>query len=122
MKSLFTALALLLCTCVHAQTTFNTQSETDEDSRYTYSLRTNKIDSKDLVAAFAEAAGVNVNAKFTGDWTTSDDDGIEYSLDTRRNRLSIEYRGDDPTITQRAKEKVRALKERLDIDTEAPEK
>ncbi len=112
------AIALLLCTCVHAQSSVTSQSEIETDNHYTYSLRTNKIDRKEVVAAFAEAAGVTVHARFTGDWTTSDDDGIAYYLNTRRNRLSIEYRGKQEEVRARARAKVVALQQRLNLNSE----
>lgn len=97
------------------------ETEMDDDTRYTYSLRDSEIDTKELVRAFAEVASVTVNARFTGDWTTADDDGIEYSLDTRRHLIRIDYRGDDATVTERTKEKVRVLRARLRVATDAAE-
>ncbi|CAH1001072.1 hypothetical protein LEM8419_02027 [Neolewinella maritima] len=121
MKTLLITFFLLLCTCVPAQEDSRTQQlESEDGTHYTYSLRTTTVDQADLVQAFAQAAGVTVNARFSGDWTTSDDDGIAYSLDTRRNRLSIDYRGDDAEVMQRAKEKARVLRKRLNIPV-APE-
>ena len=119
MRPILLAFALLLCTCVNAQSGVTAQSEIETKNRYTYSLRTTKIDRKEVVAAFAEAAGITVHARFTGDWTTSDDDGIEYYLNTRRNRLSIEYGGKDEEVSARAKAKVVALQQRLNLDREA---
>ena len=118
MKSLLLLFSLLLCTCVRAQNTFTSQSENEDDTKYYYSLRTNKIDREELVMAFAKAAEVTVNARFSGDWTTSDDEGIEYHLNTRRHRLHIDYQGDDPAVKERAKAKVQDLKRRLGLDAE----
>lgn len=122
----------MLCTCARAQTqneersstvsssARSVQSETDDGTHYSYSLRTNKVEREDILQAFAEAAGTTVSPRFTGDWTTSDDNGIKYSMNTRRNYLSIEYTGDDPEASKIAREKVRQIKRRLDIETDEP--
>ena len=92
-------------------------TETNNGTHYAYTQQDSKVDARDLVRAFAKAAGITVNARFTGDWTTSDDDGIEYSMDTRSSYLSIRYNGEDPTVAERAREKVRELRVSLNLAT-----
>ena len=104
---------------LRAQST--SQSETDDGTHYSYVLKSDAVDRFDLVQAFARASGVPVNPGFSGDWTTSDDDGIEYSLNTRRHFLAIRYHGDDPAAAALARDKAQAIRVDLDLPQDAPE-
>ena len=116
--ALFTLLLLLLGTCVSAQRTV--QSEREDGTHYTYTLQSDAAEKVEMVRAFARASGVTVHPRFSGDWTTTDDDGIEYSLDTRRHLLSVRYRGDDPETAGLARQKARTIREDLRVPEEAP--
>jgi hypothetical protein len=110
-----TLFLLLLSTCVRAQNSKVQIIESETDSGYTFSLRDSKIDRRDLVATFAEVAGVNVHPNFRGDWQSELEEGIKITVDTRRDLLRVRYRGNDPEKVKRAKEKAALIRELLQI-------
>lgn len=87
--------------------------EIDGDTHYSYSLQDNKINARDLIQAYAAVVGQTINGGFSGDWSTY--------LSTRRNRISIDYQGDDVAVRERAKEKAAALRTRLRITPDTSE-
>ncbi len=108
-------------TSTRSSSSSTSETETSDGTHYAYALRGSDIATRDLVQAFASAAAVTVNPHFTGDWTTSDDDGIAYSLDTRRHRISIDYHGDDAAVMERAKEKAQTIRTRLHFTPDTPD-
>ncbi|WP_157974456.1 hypothetical protein [Lewinella sp. IMCC34183] len=118
MKPMLFTFLLLLGTCVSAQR--SAQTELEDGTHYTYTLKSDAVDRFELVQAFARASGVTVHPSFSGDWTTTDSDGIEYSLNTPRHFLAIRYRGDDAATTEVARRKARVIREDLHLPQEAP--
>ena len=117
MRHLLTVLFTLCFTAAYAENSNSntSQNESAGDTHYVYKLRTNKVKTEHLNTTFAEAADISVKATFSGNWSYPDDAGIDYYLNTRRNRLSITYRGEDPHIQDRAKAKAKALNKRLGL-------
>ncbi|WP_116107314.1 hypothetical protein [Lewinella sp. IMCC34191] len=121
MRSLLLTCALLLSAVAFSQNKSLYQTEVEMGDRYEYTLRTNTIKTKKLVAAFAEAMDVTLDADFSGNWEMTDADGIDYAYNTRRNRLSVAYKGKDEAVMERAKAIVADFRERLGIEGDSDE-
>lgn len=118
MKYLMFSLILLLSTSAFAQRKSISQTEIEVGDRYAYTLRTNTLPQKKILAAFGEAMNTTLDMDFSGNWETTDEDGIEYRYNTRRNRLSISCEGGDEVTAARARAIVATFRERLGIDSD----
>lgn len=113
MHYLIILLFLLASTCVRAQKIDVVERETD--SGYTFTVSADELNRTALNAAFADIAETEVNPGFKGDWSTGDASGIQYRMDTREAFISIQYRGSDPAVIERAKAKAATVRDWLDL-------
>ena len=123
MRPVFIAFALLLCTCVHAQSERSTVTETERENNYFFRVRLNEGRSSELMHCTNELTESNINVRMKGDLTLTVDDHSELTVITRSRTLDIEHRGSQAAERQRVKDLVARVKECLDLpETSATER
>ncbi|MGB3800400.1 MAG: hypothetical protein WA952_11360 [Lewinella sp.] len=113
MKYLFLTCYLVLAVTLSAQQTSVKVYEYETDNSYTYSIRSNDITAQMMNTVFSEITDMNVEGKVSGKIENTLDDGVEVSVNTRRKRFRISYKGTDEAALAHAKALAVDLQDRL---------
>lgn len=90
-------------------------TETVSDDGYQFTVKLDKRQKERLLSAYETVVGQKLAVKVTGLIFEEYDNGIVLELNTRRNKLSVDYGGDNDKTLAEAKELALRIKDVLNI-------
>lgn len=110
---------LLLCTCVlAAQSSTRSVTEVFEDDGYSFSVKMDKQQAKQLLPIFKELSGMKLDV--IGKALHEMENDVTLSLDTRKGKLSVSHAAADEEGRSVALAMTNRIKKQLDITPPPP--
>ncbi|TXF90546.1 hypothetical protein FUA23_05465 [Neolewinella aurantiaca] len=115
MKYILVLLLSLNLTTLSAQSSSQSVSEVSSDDGYLFAVKLDKQQKQKLLSAFEKITGNELNVKVTGLLVEEYENGTVVELNTRKNRLSVNYSGTNETAKQEARKLAVAIQDILNL-------